>query len=60
MFSFGLKYFTADADGKLKTLEYEVAGIFVLVALGLLAFFIRRKYKGAFAELQTLRNLGHV
>lgn len=57
MFSLGFKWQTADADGKLRVLEYEVAGVLILVVVFAVGYLVRRKHKKTMQELKTLQAL---
>lgn len=55
MFSLGFKWVTSDTDNKLRIIEYEIAGVFVLLVLGGVAFLIRRRFNKATKEIRTLQ-----
>lgn len=57
MFSLGFKWQTADNDGKLRVLEYEVAGVLVLVVVIVVGYLVRRKHRQTMQELKTLQAL---
>lgn len=44
-----------DPDGKLKVLEYELAGVFVLLGFLAIGYLLRRKHKRVLNELKTLQ-----
>lgn len=55
MFNLGFKWHSADEDGKLKIVEYELAGILVVFVIGVVVYLFRRKYKQKLGELRTLQ-----